>query len=77
MIERVQYDSENKRETLIAEAAGRGLRLAEDARLVDGNFLTFVDEPYPPPPIDWKAKWLGATTAADKLKVLAQRLGLE
>jgi hypothetical protein len=44
----------------------------------EAEFKAFLASlPPPPPPIDWKAKWAAASTATDKLKVLAQRLGLE
>ncbi len=39
--------------------------------------VKFIPPPPAPPPIDWKAQWVAADTAAKKLSVIAKRLGLE
>lgn len=44
-----EYTNDTEREQLIITAEGQGMRLKEDACHIDGNFLTFTDEPYSEP----------------------------
>ena len=43
-----------------------------EVELIAGGFLPPIE-----PPVDWKAKWVGASTPDEKLAVIAERLELK
>ncbi len=60
------------------ESYSHGNEIAGAVEITEAEFQAFIASlPPPPPPIDWKAAWLAADTAAKKLSVIAKRLGLE
>lgn len=64
--------------TRTIENYSHDLNIVNAVEIDEAEFKAYLASLPPPPPlIDWKAKWLAAITAADKLKVLSQRLGLE
>ena len=64
--------------TSTVESYSHDLSIEGAVEIDEAEFRAYLASlPKPPPPIDWKAKWTAANTAADKMKVLAQRLGLE
>jgi len=73
---RVAYKDDEERDALLAQSKASGMRLVEDAIHVDGNFLTFSDEPEAPSLPDLKAQFASAITVNEKLLIIAARLGL-
>ncbi len=49
MNEKINYTDEKERQEVISSNTANGLRLVEDQRHEDGNFLIFTNEPYVEP----------------------------
>ena len=72
MIKVIDFTTEEKKKTIIAEQAALGFRLLEEQYYLNGNHLVFSDELKV-----WQAEWDATTNVDDKAKVLARMLGLK